>query len=221
LVFTTLPEACGLPPIGEGGLKAPDELAARLRTALHEIRTAFPKLIERLRKAICAAFDIEAETPTARRNIAERAAQLASAVTEPAIKAFALRLADMALDDRAWVESVANLLARKSPERWMDNDETEFHHQLGIAAARFKRTEMTLSDTTRKLNGHAFRIAITKSDGNEVSDLLDWSGMDESLIGPVETEIQQILSKHGRHGLAAAMRAIWTELNTAEKSQSH
>jgi hypothetical protein len=45
--------------------------------------------------------------------------------------------------------------------------------------------------------------------------------MDESLIGPVETEIQQILSKHRRHGLAAAMRAIWTELNTAEKSQSH
>lgn len=221
LVFTTLPEACGLPPIGEGGLKAPDELAARLRTALHEIRTAFPKLIERLRKAICAAFDVEAVTPMARRNIAERAARLASAVTEPAIKAFALRLADMALDDRAWVESVANLLARKSPERWLDNDETEFHHQLGIAAGRFKRTEMTLIGTKRELNGHAFRIAITKSDGSEVGDLLNWNAMDESRIGPVETEIQQILSKHGRHGLAAAMRAIWTELNTAEKSQSH
>lgn len=221
LVFTTLPEACGLPPIGEGGLKAPDELAARLRTALHEIRTAFPKLIERLRKAICAAFDVEAETPTARRSIAERAAQLASAVTEPGIKAFALRLADVALDDRAWVESVANLLARKSPERWLDNDETEFHHQLGIAASRFKRTEMILIGTKREPNGHAFRIAITKSDGSEVGDLLNWNAMDESRIGPVETEIQQILSKHGRHGLAAAMRAIWTELNTAEKSQSH
>lgn len=219
LVFTTLPEACGLPPIGGDGLKTPDELAARLRTALHEIRTAYPKLIERLRSAICAAFDMGVKTPAARRNIADRAAQLAAAVTEPALKAFALRLADTALDDRAWVESVANLLARKSPERWMDNDETEFHHQLEIAAGRFKRTEMTFIGTTRKLNGHACRIAITKSDGSEVGDLVDWNGMDESLIRPVETEIQQILSKHGRHGLAAAMRAIWTELNEVEKSK--
>lgn len=217
LVFTTLPEACGLPPIGGDGLKTPDELAARLRTALHEIRTAYPKLIERLRNAICAAFDVEAKAPTARRNIADRAAQLAAAVTEPSLKAFAFRLADTALDDRAWVESVANLLARKSPERWMDNDETEFHHQLEIAAGRFKRTEMTFIGTTRKLNGHACRIAITKSDGSEVGDLVDWNGMDESRIRPVETEIQQILSKHGRHGLAAAMRAIWTELDALEK----
>jgi hypothetical protein len=219
LVFTTLPEACGLPPIGGAGLKTPDELATRLRTALHEIRTAYPKLIERLRNAICAGFDVEVKTPAARRNIADRAAQLAAAVSEPALKAFALRLADTALDDRAWVESVANLLARKSPERWLDNDETEFHHQLEIAAGRFKRTEMTFIGTTRKLNGHACRIAITKSDGSEVGDLVDWNGMDESRIGPVETEIQQILSKHGRHGLAAAMRAIWTELNAVEKSK--
>lgn len=219
LVFTTLPESCGLPAIGEDGLKNPDELAARLRTALHEIRTAYPKLIERLRNAICAAFDVDAKSPTARRQITDRAAQLAAAVTEPALKAFALRLADTALDDRAWVESVANLMARKSPERWMDNDETEFHHQLEIAAGRFKRTEITFIGTTRKLNGHACRIAITKSDGSEVGDLVDWNGMDESRISPVETEIRQILSQHGRHGLAAAMRAIWTELNAVEKSK--
>jgi hypothetical protein len=219
LVFTTLPEACGLPAVGEEGLKNPDELAARLRTALHEMRTAYPKLIERLSNAICAAFEVEAKAPVARVIIADRAAQLAAAVTEPALKAFALRLADTALDDRAWVESMANLLARKSPERWLDNDEAEFHHQLEIAAGRFKRTEMTFIGTTRKLNGHACRIAITKSDGSEVGDLVDWNGMDESRIGPVEKEIQQILSKHGRHGLAAAMRAIWTELNTVEKSK--
>ncbi|MFH1010325.1 MAG: hypothetical protein V1784_03720, partial [bacterium] len=217
LVFTALPEACGLPPIGREGLKAPDELAARLRTALHEIRTAYPKLIERLRNAICAAFDVAAKTPGARSIIADRAAQLAVAVTDPALKAFALRLADTALNDRAWVESVANLLAHKSPERWLDNDETEFHHQLEIAAGRFKRTEMSLMGTTKKLNGHACRLAITKSDGSEVSDLVDWNSMDESQIRPVESEIQQILSKHGRHGLAAAMRAIWTQLEAEEK----
>lgn len=80
LVFTLIPEACGLLPIGEDGLKSPDELAARLRTALHDIRSAYPKLIERLEIAICAAFDIEKATPARRSVIAGRAAQLAAVV---------------------------------------------------------------------------------------------------------------------------------------------
>jgi hypothetical protein len=218
LVFTALPEACGFPPIGKSGLKNPDELAARLRSAMHEIRTAYPKLIGRLRTALFAAFDIAPAPPSGRQLIADRAAQLAVVVTEPTIKAFALRLADTALDDRAWVESVANFLARKSPERWLDADEAEFHHQLGVVAGRFKRTEMALIGTTKRLNGHACRIALTKSDGSEVGDLVDWDGMEEVRIVPLEGEIHQLLSKHGRYGLAAALRAIWTQLETRDKS---
>ena len=217
LVFTMIPEACGLAPIGKQGLKTPDELAARLRTALHELRVAYPNLINRLGSAICAAFDVEFGIIEGRSIIAGRADQLSAVVTEPALKAFAVRLADTALDDRAWVESIANLLARKSCERWIDNDEIEFHHQLEIAAGRFKRTELALIGTTKKLNGHACRIAITKSDGTEVGDLVNWDGMDENRIRPIEGEIHQLLSKHGRHGLAAAMRAIWTQLDTDEK----
>ena len=48
---------------------------------------------------------------------------------------------------------------------------------------------------------------------------MNWDGMDEDRILPVEGEIEQILSKHGRHGLAAAMRAIWTQLNRERKTQ--
>ena len=217
LVFTMIPEACGLAPIGKGGIKTPDELAARLRTALHDIRTAYPTLISRLGNSICAVFDVEIGTAAGRGLIAGRAAQLSAVVTEPSLKAFAVRLADNALSDRSWIESIANLLARKSSERWIDNDETEFHHQLEIAAGRFKRTELALIGTTKRLNGHACRIALTKSDGSEVGDLVNWEGMDENRIRPVEGEIQQILSKHGRHGLAAALRAIWTQLHTNER----
>jgi hypothetical protein len=219
LVFTMLPEACGLPPINDEGPKSADDLASRLRAALHEIRAAYPKLIKRLEDAILAAFDIEKGSPLGRGLIADRAAQLSAAITEPGLRAFAIRLADSMLDERAWVESVANLLARKSPERWLDNDEAEFHHQLEISAGRFKRTELVLIGTTKKLNGHACRIALTKSDGSEVGDLINWDGMDENRIRPVEGEIREILSKHGRHGLAAAMRAIWTELHPDDKQK--
>jgi len=217
LVFTMLPEACGLPPIGKEGIKDPEELASRLRRALHEIRIAYPTLIHRLEMAIFAAFDVDKNHKNARSLIAGRAAQLAVVLTEPVLKAFVIRVADTALEDRAWVESIANLLTRKSCERWLDSDETEFHHQMEIAAGRFKRTELARIGTSNRLNGHACRIALTKSDGNEVGDLINWEGMDESKISPVEGQIQKILTQHGRHGLAAALRAIWAQLDVNER----
>ena len=217
LVFTMLPEACGLPPIGNDNFKDPEELASRLRRALHEIRMAYPTLIHRLEVAIFAAFDVDKGNPGARRIITERATQLAAALTEPVLKSFVIRVADTVLGDRAWVESIANLLTRKSCERWVDSDETEFHHQLEIAAGRFKRTELARIGTSKRLNGHACRIALTKSDGNEVGDLVNWEGMDESKIVPVEGQIQQILTRHGRHGLAAALRAIWAQLDVKDR----
>ena len=217
LVFTSLPEACGLPGISGDHLSKPDEFAARLSRAMHEIRTAYPNLLQRLAKSICAAFDVFGEPAAGRNLIAARAAQLSVTVTDPSIKAFALRLCDPAHDEKAWIESVANLLARKSPERWTDNDETEFHHQLEIAAQHFKRVEMALIGTTRKLNGHACRIALTKSDGTEVGDLVNWDGLEENRIQPVEEEIGKILARHGQHGLAGAMRAIWARLETPDQ----
>jgi hypothetical protein len=219
LVFTMLPEACGLPAIGKEGLKDPEELASRLRGALHEIRVAYPTLIHRLEMAIFAAFDIENGRAGARSSITGRAAQLATVLSEPVLKSFVIRVADSALGDRAWVESIANLLTRKSCERWVDSDEAEFHHQLGIAAGRFKRTELARIGTSSRLNGHACRIALTKSDGSEVGDLINWEGMDESRIAPVEGQIQQILTQHGRHGLAAALRAIWAQLDANDSSK--
>jgi hypothetical protein len=216
LVFTMLPEACGLPAIGKKGLKDPEELASRLRRALHEIRVAYPTLIHRLEMAIFAAFDIEKSSAAPRSLLTGRATQLAAVLTEPVLKAFVIRVADTSLGDRAWVESIANLLTRKSCERWVDSDETELHHQLEIAAGRFKRTELARMGTSKQLNGHACRIALTKSDGNEVGELINWEGMDESKIAPVEGQIQRILVQHGRHGLAAALRAIWTQLYTSD-----
>lgn len=191
LVFTMVPVACGLPPIGQEGMSDPEELASRLRRALHEIRIAYPTLIHRLEMAIFAAFDVEKDITSARDIIAGRAAQLATVLTEPVLRAFVIRVADTALNNRAWVESIANLLTRKSCERWVDSDEMEFHHQIEIAASRFKRTELARLGTSKRLNGHVCRIALTKSDGNEVGDIIDWEGMDESKILPVEGHIQQ------------------------------
>lgn len=217
LIFTTLPQACGLLPIQDGNAKGsadPKEFAARLSQALHEIRNSYPNLITRLGKAIAAAFDGKDAPEFSRAMIKGRASQLSLAVTEPALRAFAVRLADKQLNDTQWVESVANLLSKKSPERWSDADEAEFHHQLELSAGRFRRVEAALfRGATHKLNGHACQISLTKTDGTEVNDMIRWDDISDERLRPIQDELGVIISKHGRDGLAAAMKVLWERLN--------
>lgn len=222
MVFVQLPEACGLSPIGNGkeiDALDPKELAVRLKKAMHVIQTAYPQLLKRIGDSLCAAFGITQVMPKGREVISTRAAQLVPAVTEPTLKAFAFRLSDTKLDQNAWLESIGNLLARKSPERWGDMDETEFLHQLEIISGRFKRTEFALIGTTKRLNGHACRIALTRSDGTEVGDLVDWNGLDEPQLKKARSEIDNVLDRLGTHGLAAAMEALWHRLDKKQPSK--
>jgi len=70
-----------------------------------------------------------------------------------------------------------------------------------------------LIGTTKRLNGHACRIALTRSDGTEVGDLVDWNGLDESQLKEARSEIDSVLDQLGPHGLAAAMEALWHRLD--------
>ena len=212
MVFTELPKACGFPPIGsQGNENSPDpkELARQLKEAMRDIQTAYPKLLKRIGDSLCAAFGLGQDMPRGRDMISIRAAQLVPVVTEPALKAFSLRLADTKLKHSAWLESVANMLARKSPERWRDLDETEFLHQLEIISGRFKRTEFALIGSGRNLNGHALRIALTRSDGTEVGDLIDWDGLDEAQLKEAQSRVDDLLDQLGSHGLAGVMKSLW------------
>lgn len=133
----------------------------------------------------------------------------------------ARRIADLHHEEhRPWVESVANLLAKKSPERWTDADEAEFYHQLELTAARFRRVEAAYRLGGKyKLNGNACRIALTRTDGTELDDLINWDGLKEDSIHSIQAEISEILSRHGRRGLAAAVRALWAKLETTAPDQ--
>ncbi len=212
MVFTELPKACGLPPIGnqrDENSPDPKELARQLKEAMRDIQTAYPKLLKRIGDSLCAAFGLSQGMPRGRDMISVRAAQLVPVVTEPALKAFSLRLADTKLEHSAWLESVANMLARKSPERWRDLDETEFLHQLEIISGRFKRTEFALIGSGKSFNGHALRIALTRSDGTEVGDLVDWDGLDEAQLKEAQSRVDDLLNQLGLHGLAGVMKSLW------------
>jgi len=217
LVFTLLPIACGMPPItteSQWDATQAKEFADRLGTALHELRNAYGVLLERVGLSISKAFDGTGSLMQDRPNIIGRAAQLSKQITEPSLKAFTIRLADSALSDRGWIESISNLLGKKSPERWADIDESEFYHQIELLSGRFRRVEAALFQGAKvKLNGHACRIALTRTDGTEVNDLVRWDDLSETTLTNVEKELSDLISRNGRQGLAAAMKVLWNRLS--------
>ena len=80
-----------------------------------------------------------------------------------------IRIADTALEDRGrgWSRS-ANLLTLKlMPAAGWSTDETEFHHQLEIAAGRFQNAapagRIRIFEAAER--SRSCRIALTKSDG--------------------------------------------------------
>jgi hypothetical protein len=213
LVFTALPQSCGLPPITTSGKGNAEELAKCLRSAIHELQVAYPNLVNRIAKALYAAFDMVYDITTSRNILSARARSLANAVTEPSLKAFALRLADDGIADRPWLESIANLIVRKSPERWLDSDETEFYHQLQQIALRFRRSELANIGKKTVHGGAACRVALTLSDGTEVTDLVTVETKPSSTLTNLENEFASLLASNGRTGIVAAVRALWRSLD--------
>ena len=135
-------------------------------------------------------------------------------VSDPSLKPFVFRLSDAALPRRQWLESLGSLLARKAPERWADQDELEFRHQLATYATRFMRVE-SIAFRSGAAADNACRLVMTRRDGSEVNHVFQWdTGEANSISAQVEREIAALIAQHGSRGLAAAARVVWNALQT-------
>ena len=141
-----------------------------------------------------------------RTELVARATAMLPSVTEAELRTFLLRLSDGALEERAWIESLASALVRKPPERWTDMDEAEFHHRLPQLARRFRRVEAAAFDNAG--GGEALRMVVTSSDGREVEDVLRSGGVAAGELESAERDMRDVLERHGRAGILAAARLI-------------
>lgn len=210
LLFRELPDAIGVSPDNE------KELENKIAQVVREIQGSYEALLTRLANSITDAFETNTEIGVFRNELITRSTAIAKNLVEIDIKSFALRLGDNSLEFRNWLESLANHISKKSPSRWTDADENVFDLRLGVLAKRMLRAEAAQSDVTRKgLNGEServLRLAITRPDGNEQSQLLHWSKSEEDKVTELEREITAIIEKHGRAGLGATAKALWNHL---------
>lgn len=130
LLFSDLPKACGFEPIGSHATatKATIAFVKTLKTALDDLRTAFPEMQERMRVRLRGAFDLPGTFQQFRTTLSARSEQVLFGVAEPKLRAFCLRLIDDNLLESDWLESLGSYLALKPPSKWHDAEEDLFNN---------------------------------------------------------------------------------------------
>lgn len=220
LVFDELPRACGLPSFpaqGRHDKAKVEQFLGVLRGALDELRAAYAELLARLRASIASAFALPENLTASREALARRAEQAMLAVREPRLKGFCLRLADRALTETAWLESVSSFICAKPPKTWLDSDADQFEDELQALVSRFLRAE-SLSFSTEGDTAHAVRVMLTRPDGTEVDRVVHFAGGDEGKLVELETRLAGLLTQQDRElGLAAMSRVMWRAMQLTEK----
>ena len=212
LVFQDLPDG-----LSAAGLSK-EQLGTKVTKLISELSSSYDTLLARLAASITEAFGTTTPISKFRKELIARAKAVAGKLVESDLKAFVLRIGDSALEDRQWLESLANHLGKKSAGRWIDSDEEVFNQRLIILVQRMLRAEAAQGDITKKhadgTGERAVRLILTRPDGDEQGELLHWSEEEDFKVNELAAQISKLIELNGRAGLGAAAKAIWQQLES-------
>ena len=167
LLFASLPDALGCPPILAEAqeYELAEAYAAGVGDILDELGDCFKQLLDRQYERL-----VETSAETSRMTVMGQAASLVGEVLDPDVRAFILALAnDTVESDTDWVKAVATVVAKKAPAEWTDEDLRRFWSELQERFASFHRL-LALHHERRALSSEPFyasRWTVTRSDGAE------------------------------------------------------
>lgn len=194
LLFTSLPQACGLLPIGtdeaDDGTTA-KTLRKKLIAALHEIQTAYDRLLSECKSRLHDAFGVSNQEAKLREDLRVRSSRLAGQCVERMLRSFTLAATDETKTDTEWLEALVMIVADKPAESWTDEDVTRFELKLSDLTRRFKNLEALRAEIDAKGTGFdARRITVTRPDGQEINQIV---GIDRECEDDIEELVEKVL----------------------------
>jgi hypothetical protein len=218
LVFAELPKACGFEPVSARHSSDVKPFVRALKTALDELRAAYPELLERIRDRFRQEFSLAGSFQQFRTSLASRVEHVLLSVTESKLRAFCLRLMDDNLAESEWLESLGSNLALKPPSKWHDAEEDAFNDALSRFASQFHRVESILfSSKGAPEKMTAVRIAVTHATGIEQERVVHFTIDEMRRVVELEKQFDALLASDTRLALAAASRAVWKSIQNGKE----
>lgn len=136
LLWVELPEALRLPPFSANAAHSPakvNRFFERLNQAFSDLASAYPMLLDRVRRGLLEVFAVE-DGPQWRQGIIGEAAVLLEIASDVRLKALLVRAADSQMEETAYLESIGSAVVGPPPSRWSASEEERFTRLLpGLA----------------------------------------------------------------------------------------
>lgn len=223
LLFTYLPQACGLSPIvadeTDDGATA-GIFRKKLIQALHEIQTAYDCLLSECQTLLSNAFAVRSSDKL-REDLQIRASYLVEQCLEPSLRRFTLAATDDTAAEQEWLEALVMIVADKPAESWKDEDVTGFEFKLNDIARRFRNLE-ALQKEVAAATGEGFevrRITVTRPDGQEVHETIWFDHERQAQMECLLDEIVGILNLQDNPQLQKAVVAKLAEKVLTEEGR--
>jgi len=170
LLFEDIPRVLGV--VGEGRGDRTN-LRQELLPALQSLRGAYPGLLCTVREDLVKATG--AFTSDVRVELEQRADPLEGKVLDPRLATLVKAMSAADLDDDAWLEYVAMMVANTPPSSWRDADLARYRTNVAQLGAAFRRLEALTLEARAAANGRGFSavlVTITQPDGRDTSTLV-------------------------------------------------
>jgi hypothetical protein len=225
LLFKQLPEACGITPFsGRKGAKDTDvqEFRKTLQNALAELQKGYDTLLQSLSEELGSVLEASPHPRGIRGALTHRAAQVLPIALSSELKVLCGRLADSAVEEVAWIESVASFLANKHPSQWIDEDRARFSLRLEQLTHGFRALESLV--IARKQDGRtevdeSIQLAVVGSAFPQSQQVVHISPPERERVAHLESELNSIVAGHRHNGdrrillaaLAGVVRTVLTD----------
>lgn len=224
MLFVDLPLACGLEAFSSveaGDTERAAEFVRRLQTALNELRSDYSRLLNRILNTVAASIG-RADDGLDRVQLAQRAALVASAATQPRLKAFANRLRDATLADDLWATALASYLVAKPPARWNAHDEQRCLEELTGLSQLFYRVESAAFENGRLTpERDAVLVKLTQAGGLDRAVVVQSTRLNPASAKLLK-QVRDLLGDDQEQRLQILANLLWADLpaDPAEASES-
>jgi len=230
LLFVDFPKALGF----DGAQLRSDPAVLKkfgesFRVVLTELRSAYHALLFDFTELVRSANGIDSKLPLdeIRSAIRGRCVGLDEFTIDPQCKAFIGRLVDPYGDETQWLVSLASFLARKPPEKWIDDDLMAAKHRLTEFADRvrdLRQLGLHYENANRTQSGdlEASLIRIVSTRGGEKQALVTLDERGRKAVHDHVVGIENALNGLPTNELKlAALAQVVKELLTSSETQKN
>jgi hypothetical protein len=194
LLFTILPQACGLAAIGisdEQNDIAIQQFKKVLVQAIQELQSAYDSLVDKCKNIIYNIFAVRSDITKIREDLRVRAQYLKEHCIERQMKSFIIAAISDTPDEREWLEALLMVIADKPAITWTDEDTVRFEVRLSDLARRFVHLEAIQREVYQPipLGFDVQRITITKPNGFEENHIVWLNQEHQRLMGEIADAI--------------------------------